>query len=181
MNTQQLKESLEFIKKTSSVELQEKHLKTVFDTYHKVFGEVCTGCPAKIAGYISRLKKTNNYIIMKKPSNFKLKKGTIIPIPGTSKVYSNANLTDKVALEFLKENPNRKELFIEVPENLDELFLESNEAEFVKINDQEFSFEDALKVLEYNEINTRATTVNGLQNKVNACIEEGIEIKTDIE
>lgn len=122
MSIQEFNTSLEFIKKTSSDELVKKHLKLVFDTYYKIFGEVCTGCPTKIGGYISRLKKHNKTIIMAKDKReFRLKKGAIIPVPGTSKAYSDINITDKIALEILKANPNRKSIFSKVPENLEEL------------------------------------------------------------
>ena len=54
-------------------------------------------------------------------SNFTLKDQATIVIPGTSLAYSNANLTDEVAIKFIKENPNRKILFSKLPKNLDEL------------------------------------------------------------
>lgn len=186
MSIQKLNTSLEFIKKTSSDDLVNKHLKLVFDTYYKIFGEVCTGCPTKIGGYISRLKKHNKTIIMAKDTReFRLKKGAIIPVPGTSKAYSDVNITDEIALEILKANPNRKSIFSKVPENLDELLSKETQEgsdEVVKIGDVELSLEEALEVLKNNDISTKATTVKGVQSKVDKVQKEGtiIELKQDV-
>ncbi|MEE4246326.1 MAG: hypothetical protein V2I33_13035 [Kangiellaceae bacterium] len=120
--------NIELIQNTPSDELVKKHLKVVFDTYYQLFGEVCTGCPTKIAGYIQRIKNLKNKKVMAKDKrNFNLKKGTIIPIPGTSKVYSDANLTDDIAIQLLKANPNRRVLFSKLPENLEDLLSENDD------------------------------------------------------
>jgi len=117
-----LYKNIEFIKETSSDELFKKHLKIVFKTHYEVFGEVCSGCPTKIAGYIKKLKNFKISELMKKTeSNFQLKKGKLIIFSGQSNGYSNANLTDEVAIKFLKGKPNRKALFAKLPENVDEL------------------------------------------------------------
>ena len=123
MNTSKsLNEDIRFIKDTPSDDLYNNHLKLVFTTYQKLFGEVCTGCPTRIAGYINRIKKQNTDKVMEKStSNFLLKKGGLIVIRGTSKAYSNANLTDEIAIDFIKKNPNRKALFIKLPKNLEDL------------------------------------------------------------
>lgn len=180
MNLQELKISLEFIKKTSSDELVNNHLKMVFDTYYKIFGEVCTGCPTKIAGYIFKLKKHDKNLIMSKDTRvFRLKKGAIIPIAGTSKAYSDVNITDEIAIEILKANPNRRSIFLKVPENLEELLKEETQEdsdEVVKIGDKELSIEEALKVLKSNDIKTKATTVTGVQKVVDTAIKDGKEI-----
>lgn len=122
--------NLELIKNTSSDVLYKNHLKEVFETYYKLFGEVCTGCPNKISGYINRIKNYKKPSIMsddkKQKSEFQLKKGTIIPVRGTSKAYSSANITDEIALKLLRDNPNRKPLFSKLPENIDDL-LETKE------------------------------------------------------
>jgi hypothetical protein len=47
--------------------------------------------------------------------NFQLKEMVTIPIPGTSIAYSNANLTDEIALELIAKNENRKQLFSILP------------------------------------------------------------------
>ncbi|MBE7691139.1 hypothetical protein [Tenacibaculum piscium] len=127
MNMYQYKD-LDFIKKTDTKELLKSHLKTVFDTYYQIFGEVCTGCPSEIEGYILKLKRYQKPIKMENDTReFQLKKGVIIPVMGTSKAYSAANITDEVSLNLLKENPNRRSLFLKVPDNLEELLSEELE------------------------------------------------------
>jgi hypothetical protein len=172
---QQLNDSREFLKKTPSDDLFKSHLKLVFDTYYKIFGEVCTGCPTKIGGYISRLKKHDKTIIMEKDTRkFRLKKGAIIPVPGTSKAYSDVNITDEIAIEILKENPNRRSIFSKVPENLEELLVEESSDEVVKIGNKELSIDEALKVLTAHEISTKATTMKGIQKVVDRAENDGV-------
>ncbi|WP_228853244.1 hypothetical protein [Aegicerativicinus sediminis] len=113
---------VEFIKKTSSDVLVKNHLKLVFDTYYNLFGEVCTSCTSKIGGYINRIKNYNQTAMAKtKKSEFVLKAGSQIVVRGRAESYSNANLTDEIALKYIKANPNRKVLFAKLPKNIDEL------------------------------------------------------------
>lgn len=95
-------------------------LKILFEVHQALFQETCTTCPAKIAGYIHRIK---NFKIeqMSQKSNFTLHTGAVIIFAGTSESYSNANLTDEVAIRFIRLNENRKSLFSKLPENIDEL------------------------------------------------------------
>lgn len=185
MSIQKYNSSLEFIKKTSTDELFRNHLQLVFDTYYNIFGEVCTGCPNKIAGYILRLKKHNKTNIMSKSKDtreFRLKTGTILPVPGTSKAYTDVNITDEIALKLLKENPNRKALFLKLPKNIDELIgneEESNEVDKVVINEVEYSIEEAKEILLKAGVETKATTVKGVQKKVDESIEAGVEFETE--
>lgn len=123
---------LETIKECSfDVLTKEKHsdgipfLQHIFRLYPMIFGEVCTGCPSKIAGYILKLKSLNIEKMQEKiKSKFKLSTGVVIPIFGTSKAYTNENITDEIAIELLKQNPNRRSLFSTVPNNLEELLSE---------------------------------------------------------
>lgn len=63
------------------------------------------------------------YIYLKKngkmhtKSQYILKAGVVIQPDGTSDVYTNANLTDAVAAEFLKKYPAAKGLFEKIPDN----------------------------------------------------------------
>ena len=92
------------------------YLKHIFRLHYKLFGETCTGCAHKIDGYINRIKKFNPITMEKsKNVNFKLKDMVMIPIPGTSESYSNANLTDEIAVELIAKNENRKQLFSILP------------------------------------------------------------------
>ncbi|WP_290860124.1 hypothetical protein [Flavobacterium sp.] len=115
-----------------------------------------------------------------KKQNFKLNHQVIIPVPGTSISYSNANLTDEIAIELLAKNPKRKVLFAKLPTNVDELIAaaleddkkEDAKSELVKIGDYSLTFEETEKVLDTAKIKTRAKTVTGLQKFVNELKEE---------
>ena len=50
-----------------------------------------------------------------KTPKYRLKPGALIRVSGTSKAYSEHNITDAIAEKLLKENPNRKVLFISAP------------------------------------------------------------------
>ena len=122
------KELLELIQSMSSSNLISKrdsngipYLKSVFYIYSKLFGEACSTCPSKISGYINKLQMFNleNLKVMSENKNFILNEGSLIVIPGTSEAYSNANLTDEVAIAFIADNPNRKSLFVKLPEYVD--------------------------------------------------------------
>ena len=104
----------------------------------------------------------------KSKSNYRLKKGTIIPIPGTSQAYSNENLTDEVALKFLSKNPNRKKLFTLLPDNIDELLtgkVDKVEATHVKVGGREHTVEEGVAILGQIGVNTSAKTVDGVQKR----------------
>jgi hypothetical protein len=109
-------------------------LKNVFDLHYKLFKETCTNCPNKIAGYIQKLKTYKFIEKMENTSNFKLKKGVLIVVPGTSNAFTESNLTDEVAVWYLAKNINRKANFDDLPDDFEDLvnkFLEnqSNEVE----------------------------------------------------
>ena len=63
------------------------------------------------------------YVYLKKngkmhtKSQYILKAGVVIQPDGTSDVYTNANLTDAVAAEFLQKYPAAKGLFEKIPDN----------------------------------------------------------------
>lgn len=173
--TQHHKERVQFVRDTDPDELVNRHLKEVFDLYGELFGEVCTGCPTKVAGYINRIKNLNHSKMEKSKSNYRLKKGAIIPIPGTSDAYSNENLTDEVALKFLSKNPNRKKLFTLLPDNIDELLtgkVDKVEATHVKVGDLEMTVDQGVSVLSQIGVNTKASTVDGVQRRFDSLKEE---------
>lgn len=119
---------------------------------------------------------------MSKEKNFQLKKGVIIPVAGTSKAYSDANLTDEIAVELLATNPNRKTLFAKLPKNIDTLVEEFKKnasaknqdadagkggapaaATHVKIGDYDLTSEETRKIFTTAKISSRATTIVSLQ------------------
>ena len=90
-------------------------LKHVFSLHEQLFGETCTGCASNIPGYINRIKNYN-MSEQKTIPKYRLKPGTMILVPGTAKAYTEHNITDDIAKKLLKQNPNRKVLFIAIPE-----------------------------------------------------------------
>lgn len=156
------------------------YLEHIFRLHVLLFGETCTGCPTKIPHYIDRIKNVNLDKMEQKQekSLFRLKKGMMIIIPGSSKAYSEHNITDEVAIELLRENPNRQSLFEALPENLGELLEqeEINEVlgndDVVKLDGKEFSVEEARELLAQVGVTTKATTVRGINDKINSLSEE---------
>lgn len=57
--------------------------------------------------------KTNGK--MKEKCNYRLLRGVVIHVSGSSVVYTNDNLTDEVARKFLAENPNAVGRFEYIP------------------------------------------------------------------
>ena len=97
------------------------YLKHVFTLYQKIFNDLCSNCPSKILGYIQKLKNYNAEKAQKKEimsKEFRLKEGVILPIAGTSVVYTQHNITGEIAVKLLAENPNRISLFDTVPNDL---------------------------------------------------------------
>lgn len=148
-------------------------LQHVFRLYQKMFGQDCVSCPDKIPGYIAKLKNYKTTSVMKNTakteSKFALNKGVIIPVRGTSKVISENNLTDEDAIRLLRENPERKQLFKTVPDNLKELLdaePTNDEPSFVSIGEHQLSVEQAKEVLAKSGIKTQAGTIEGLNKRV---------------
>ncbi|MHC0442312.1 hypothetical protein [Flavobacterium sp. 3-210] len=158
------------------------YLKHIFDLHFKIFGETCSTCPNKIGGYIQKLKNFNPEIKMELvKSIFELNDGVIIPVPGTSDVYSKHNLTDEAALKILSKNPNRKTLFRVLPKNIDELLesyvvglevegsgddSKSVDDSLVSIGNNGLTVEETISLLELINVKTKATTVTGISKKV---------------
>lgn len=176
---------VEFIKETDLKTLLKgkdenntPYLKNIFRIHVLLFGETCTGCPSKIPYYINRIKNVNlDKMEQKKETLFTLKKGVIITIPGTSKVYSEHNITDENAIEILKQNPNRKNLFKAVPENLEELLGTPNtnkggDNTKVVIFDKEFSVDESKELLSKLEVTSNASTVKGIEKKIKSLTDE---------
>lgn len=72
----------------------------------------------EITHYLSKHKT------MPEKSVFVLKAGAIITFFGESKCYSNANITDEVALRYLSLNPNNQKMFSSLPKDWEELVAE---------------------------------------------------------
>ncbi|WP_310381842.1 hypothetical protein [Flavobacterium sp.] len=158
-------------------------LKHIFELHYKIFGETCSNCPDKISGYIQKLKNFNPIKKMETTKTFQLKEGVIIPVAGTSDAYSNANLTDEIALKLLSDNPNRKILFEKLPENLDDLIDEGVEVnldpEVLTFGEKTLTIEEALSLLEKINVISKATTVTGVLKKIDSLTaEQKIDFQT---
>ena len=109
---------------------------------------------------------------------FKLKAEALIIVPGTSKSYSNANLTDEAALDYLAKNPNRKQIFAKMPDDIDEQIanykagtpapkvVKLNADELVTIGETNVTVEVAVSLLEKVNVKTKATTVTGVEKVI---------------
>ncbi|MDI9256319.1 hypothetical protein [Flavobacterium sedimenticola] len=161
------------------------YLKYLFELHFVLFGKTCDHCTSKFQGYIQKIKNLNRDNIMSKEtkkseSNFLLNQGTTIPVRGTSIAYSNANLTDEIAVKLLAENSNRKILFAKLPENVDELIKaykssevkDEEKAEGVVLGDKTLTVEQAISLLDKMKLKTKATTLAGVSNFVGKLSDE---------
>ena len=66
---------------------------------------------------------------MKEKSKFVLKPGAVIQVFGDPRVYTNENLTDDIAKEYLTNNPGLRTMFSVIP---DEFYESKNRKEASK-------------------------------------------------
>ncbi len=104
------------------------YLKHIYRLHKMLFGVTCSACPAKLHSYINNIKNYKIEMENKINDRYKLNKGVVIPIPGTSQAVSEHNLTDKIAIKLLSENKNRSVLFAELPEDWEEEIQAAKEA-----------------------------------------------------
>ena len=99
--------------------------------YRAVFGRAIRdcNCPNRHRDAVIELRIfIKNHATMEK-STYKLKAGVVIQPSGTSEVYTNDNLTDEIAEQFLKERPGARGLFAVAPEPGDTVKGPENEKE----------------------------------------------------
>ena len=102
----------------SSNKVIKQNIKLLAADYKEKTGRVvCTSCPSDIQYMISSLK----IIYKMKTFEFKRENAQYKNAKGDRTTISNGNLTDEKAIEFLKTNPKRIELFSKYPENWTEL------------------------------------------------------------
>ena len=92
---------------------------TIEQLYAEIFNKplrTCN-CPDKWRDAVTEaliyLKKHRK---MKQQSKYRLRAGVVLQIAGSSEVYTNDNLTDEVAKNYLKKNPNAKGRFEVIPD-----------------------------------------------------------------
>lgn len=112
--------------------------------YFQLFNRPLNGCGSCLADGLAVLlhysKKNINSIMN---CRFKLKAGVLLADPfNRLPMVTSGNLTDELAIAYIKKNPARKSLFEELPDDLDELLSDaaqesnSNDAEEAGISDQ---------------------------------------------
>lgn len=74
---------------------------------------------------------------MKEKSRYVLLNGVIIREFGTGKVYSNANLTDKVAEDYLRQYPDQIKMFAAYPDDWVKRVNKSTKKRVVKKKEEE--------------------------------------------
>lgn len=114
---------------------------SISSLYSKALGRsfINTGCNDC---YRDALIEVYNYLKregkMKEKCDYSLKNGVVLQIFGTSKVYTNANLTNEVAEKYLRVFPKTAEsLFAHTPNDLEERLAkeEKPKEEAVTLND----------------------------------------------
>lgn len=103
--------------------------------YRAVFGRAIRdcNCPNRHRDAVIELRIfIKNHATMEK-STYKLKAGVVIQPSGTSEVYTNDNLTDEIAEQFLKERPGARGLFAVAPEPGDAVKGPENVKEAAKV------------------------------------------------
>lgn len=140
--------------------------------------ELCSSCnnfTEKFNQFIEKLENMKN--IENKNSVFQLNPMyDNIPLDFGSQIYvSNENLTNELALQLLVNHPLGKELFSVLPENLDNLKKEDGskkDNENIDLFGKEFSINDAKDLFKSAGIETKATTVKGLENSLEKITQE---------
>lgn len=59
---------------------------------------------------------------------YKLKRGVVIQVPGTTEVYTHVNLTDEVARAYLAKYPNKAKLFEAIHQEVEDKAVEDAQA-----------------------------------------------------
>lgn len=93
------------------------------DLYELLFGVPIknTGCSSCYQdAYILIFTKLKKDKTMPKEKKFILTNGVLLHA-FNGDVYTNANLTDEIAMDAINENPNRTELFAKLPDNYEQL------------------------------------------------------------
>lgn len=91
--------------------------------YYELYGKAITntGCSNCYRdAYIEICCKLKREKKMPKKSDFQLKAGAVITFFGSSVAYTNANLTNEVALRYLSLNRDNEKMFSFLPSDLDE-------------------------------------------------------------
>ena len=118
-------EVIEAIRKNSRIEGYIRELSLIL--FQHTLG-TCGNCLADALIAIRKYPRAKLEQIMN--CKFKLKSGVLlIDATGRLPEATAANLTDEIAIAYLRDNINRADMFEELPDNLDELLAEEEKAE----------------------------------------------------
>lgn len=114
--------------------------------YFKLYGRAITntGCSNCYRdAYIEICTKLKREKKMSKKSDFQLKAGAVITFFGSSQAYTNANLTNEVAIRYLSLNPSNEKMFSVLPND-----WENRVANFSKLGTTDNAGETSDKAIE---------------------------------
>ena len=118
-------EVIEAIRKNSRIEGYIRELSLIL--FQHTLG-TCGNCLADAMIAIRKYPRAKLEQIMN--CKFKLKSGVLlIDATGRLPEATAANLTDEIAIDYLRDNIKRADMFEELPENLEELLAEEEKAE----------------------------------------------------
>lgn len=158
-----------------------------FDLFGKeITNKGCGNCYRD--AYIQIFTKLKRDKKMPKKSDFILKPGAVISFFGEPQGYTNANLTNEVAIRFIAMNAFNTKLFSELPPNWDALVAEYNKAKTPSTTDVASNNEDSghdqliaelkakIETLEIEKV-TAETEADNLRNELagsNASLEKAL-------
>lgn len=182
-----MKFTIERLKELLSIDYDNaitSHSVEVVAFYAYIFNEpdACLSCPSKLKNYWTKLQESGlkilkNKIMKKRNSKFTIKEG--VPFLqmdfGSSVLFNNNSITDELAIEYLRINPNERiSNFSTYPENWEEM-IEKEEAEEntnVEMFGKEIDLNVAINLFEQSGIKTGAKTDKGLLNAYKNATEE---------
>ena len=90
-------------------------------TFREFVGRSCSRCYAD--AFIEMYTTFKKYGLRPMP-NFKLKRGIVVKSASYAEVITNSNLTDEMAVKWLKDNPKRIDLFEVYPHDWEQLIVD---------------------------------------------------------
>lgn len=110
----------------------------VRDIYFAIHNKPLSGCSSCLADGLLEVIFSEDRMKEIVKCRFKLKSGVLLQdSKGVLPMATVANLTDEIAVAYLRDNIKRKDLFEEVPDNLDELLKGSAPANKPKEGEKE--------------------------------------------
>ena len=147
--------------------------------YKIVMGnEFCPSCndfEIKFKNFINKLENMENV----KKTGFVLKAMfENITLFGSQQYFNNSNLTDESAIELIEKHPKGKDLFEVLPEGWEKLKTAKPEAKdgIIVLFEKEFTVDDAKDLFKSAGIDSRATTVTGLEKSLSKATDEQKEV-----